>query len=255
MFAVLRPKLHITFFLAIMAAGHLATDQPHNNLSIFLLGKRGSGKSRTGNSILGKPFDFKFGIQTDDFSVKEIENRFGKNMYVIDTPADQLKLDKIEEKINEYKEKSIPIYIFCIQIGRFNQSDYSAYDMYKKCLGESIFTHSLVVFTCYDKWENDMKDLNIENPEFNTYILSLSHQNRTLMHLCGHRWVAFNNRLTGDENDDQVKKLLGKIDDILKLRKVSESKFSKLKKICFGPGKIENAGAVPSIRKPKSEKK
>lgn len=209
---------------------HLTTDQPKNDLSIFLLGKTGSGKSRTGNSILGKPSAFRFDIQTDKCSVQTIENRFGKNINVIDTTADPLKENEIKEKMNHFKESSTSIYIFCIQIGRFNDSDYLAYKNYEKCLGKGIFNSDVVLFTCFDKWENDMKDSQREKYEFEDYIKSLSQQNKTLLKLCRDRWVYFNNRLGGQDNDSQVKNLFEKIEDIMK---PSKSWFSLIRKYIF----------------------
>lgn len=92
-----------------------------------------------------------------------------------------------------------------------------------------------------------MKDLPTKNPDFKSYITSLSHHNKSLLHSCGRHWVIFNNRPKGENNDNQVINLLEKIDK--KLKTVCQSHQGKIKNFCFGPKEIVSLGAVPSTKK------
>lgn len=70
--------------------------------------------------------------------------------------------------------------------------------------GENIFQYSIVLFTRKD-------DLDQEGKHLHYFIESVPPTLQTIIKKCGRRVIAFNNRLKGDERDEQVRELLSMI--------------------------------------------
>lgn len=249
-----------------MASG--SNDEFGKIINLLMLGKAGSGKSRTGNSILGDKNAFVFGEPTDKWCVKSCYKRdkFVKQINVIDTPSGATLYPENMRSISEglkSNEKSneicnhCTVCVICVPIGRFSDDDLQIYSKYTEYFEDHLLQFSILVFTYFDKWENDMDDRGIENPNFNSYIDNLSDAKKALLHKFGDRFVMFNNR-TQDKENEQVDRLLKTIEEILKkgshnklldILKKSAVNFTKAASSIITEKSAKMTGVVKTFRK------
>lgn len=177
-----------------------------------MLGKTGTGKSATGNSILGNNFFKSLASGSSISSECSFKRaiRFDRTILIVDTPGifDTSKNNEFTQKeISKCVAYSSPgphAFIFVLNISRFTEEEQNSIDHYIKYFGEKIYKYVIILFTRKD-------DLDQDNKELKDYINGCPEKLKTLIAKCNQRVHAFNNRLSGENQEMQVKTLLDMI--------------------------------------------